>query len=180
MAVPRPACPEPGVNLEEDWELTDKDLKYVFVSWTYLITRLIFFSRHIIQLYIALNRTSASRRRRIMIQMMWCWWRFLFVSRLIHPSKIIFIGLESPKWLSVVNFRAEYVTNFVLFNVKKCTCAHLNTVNMQDKIKFKNCNITGVINANCHHILILSMVDLQKGERYLLQLVLNNRSEHHH
>lgn len=38
MAVPCPACPEPGVNLEEDWELTDKDLKYVFVSWTYLIT----------------------------------------------------------------------------------------------------------------------------------------------
>jgi hypothetical protein len=32
MAVPCPACPEPGVNLEEGWELTDEDLKYVFLS----------------------------------------------------------------------------------------------------------------------------------------------------
>jgi len=39
---------------------------------------------------------------------------------------------------------------------------------MQDKIKFKNCDITGVVNVECRHILIMSMVDLQKGERWAL------------
>lgn len=53
---------------------------------------------------------------------------------------------------------------------QKCTCAHLNAVNMQDKLKFKNCDITGVINAECHHIYILSMVDLQKGERCVVTI----------
>ena len=53
----------------------------------------------------------------------------------------------------------------LLLSQQKCTCAHLNAVNMQDKIKFKNCDITGVVNVECRHILILSMVDLQKGER---------------
>lgn len=48
---------------------------------------------------------------------------------------------------------------------QKSTCAYLNAVNLQDKLKFKNCDITGVINAECHHVYILSMIDLQLGER---------------
>ena len=42
---------------------------------------------------------------------------------------------------------------------------HLNAVNMQDKLNFKNCNITSVINVEYCHTITLSMVDLQKGEK---------------
>lgn len=40
---------------------------------------------------------------------------------------------------------------------------------MQNKIKFKGTVITGVVAVECmRHIFFLSMVDLQKGERYIL------------
>ena len=31
MAVPCPACPEPDVNMEDDWELTDDDFKFIHI-----------------------------------------------------------------------------------------------------------------------------------------------------
>ena len=33
MAVPCPACPEPGVNMEEGWDLTDEELRFVFQTF---------------------------------------------------------------------------------------------------------------------------------------------------
>ncbi|KAF8576795.1 hypothetical protein K439DRAFT_1366257, partial [Ramaria rubella] len=52
---------------------------------------------------------------------------------------------------------------------EKSTCAHLKAVNMQNKTKFKNVQVTGIVMIVCaRHGLILpgSVVDLQKGERY--------------
>jgi Kyakuja-Dileera-Zisupton transposase len=49
--------------------------------------------------------------------------------------------------------------------LQKSTCAHLKVVNMQDKIKFRSMDITGVVSTTCRHIFVLSTVDLQKGER---------------
>ncbi|KAF8589210.1 hypothetical protein K439DRAFT_1333200 [Ramaria rubella] len=52
---------------------------------------------------------------------------------------------------------------------EKSMCAHLKAVNMQNKTKFKNVEVTGVVMMVCaHHGLILprSVVNLQKGERY--------------
>ncbi|KAF8511104.1 hypothetical protein JB92DRAFT_3118385 [Gautieria morchelliformis] len=52
---------------------------------------------------------------------------------------------------------------------EKSTCAHLKAVNMQNKAKFKNAEITGVVAVVCaRHGIIQpgAVVDLQKGERY--------------
>ncbi|TDL17558.1 hypothetical protein BD410DRAFT_843487 [Rickenella mellea] len=52
---------------------------------------------------------------------------------------------------------------------EKSTCAHLNAVNMQEKMKFKNMEITGVVACkDGRHDFFRrgAMVDLQKGERY--------------
>ncbi|KAJ7156652.1 hypothetical protein C8R46DRAFT_1226130 [Mycena filopes] len=45
-------------------------------------------------------------------------------------------------------------------------CNHLKAVNNQDKKKFKNMRITGLVNAQCSHVYITASVDLQFGERY--------------
>ncbi|KAF7975232.1 hypothetical protein HWV62_10194 [Athelia sp. TMB] len=52
---------------------------------------------------------------------------------------------------------------------EKSTCAKLNAVDMQNKLKFRGCVITGVVAINCarHNFFRHgSMVDLQKGEKF--------------
>lgn len=52
--------------------------------------------------------------------------------------------------------------------IKKSTCAKLNAVDMQNKLKFRGCTITGVVAVNCarHNFFRHgSMVDLQLGEK---------------
>ncbi|KAF7355830.1 CxC2 domain-containing protein [Mycena venus] len=46
------------------------------------------------------------------------------------------------------------------------TCNYLKAVNKQDKKKFKNMKITGIVNIQCSHVFIKASVDLQHGERY--------------
>ncbi|KAF9471253.1 hypothetical protein BDN70DRAFT_977471 [Pholiota conissans] len=59
---------------------------------------------------------------------------------------------------------SEY-NNFV-FHIK-VTCSRFNAVEMQNKMKFKGSIITGVLAIQCNrHVFYISMVDLQKGERY--------------
>ncbi|KAG7090398.1 hypothetical protein E1B28_009517 [Marasmius oreades] len=62
----------------------------------------------------------------------------------------------------------EYVVSIVLRpEDEKSTCSRLHAVDMQNKLKFKGCVITGVIAVECgRHCVFLSMVDLQKGERF--------------
>ncbi|KAJ6466512.1 hypothetical protein DFH09DRAFT_956689 [Mycena vulgaris] len=49
---------------------------------------------------------------------------------------------------------------------EKSTCNYLKAVNNQDKKKFKNMEITGIVNTQCSHVFIKTSVDLQFGERY--------------
>ncbi|TFK35116.1 hypothetical protein BDQ12DRAFT_726248 [Crucibulum laeve] len=49
---------------------------------------------------------------------------------------------------------------------EKSTCSHLNALNKQDRKKFKNMDITGVVNLQCSHVFIKASVDLQFGERF--------------
>ncbi|KAF7969559.1 hypothetical protein HWV62_26913 [Athelia sp. TMB] len=52
---------------------------------------------------------------------------------------------------------------------EKSTCAKLNAVDMQNKLKFRGCTITGVVSVNCarHNFFWHgSTVDLQLGEKY--------------
>ncbi|KAJ3766473.1 hypothetical protein FB446DRAFT_794081 [Lentinula raphanica] len=49
---------------------------------------------------------------------------------------------------------------------EKSTCSYLNVVNNQNKSKFKNMRITGVVNVVCSHSIIRSSVNLPKGEAH--------------
>ncbi|KAF8955769.1 hypothetical protein BDZ97DRAFT_1709000 [Flammula alnicola] len=49
---------------------------------------------------------------------------------------------------------------------EKSTCSYLNAVNKQNRKKFKNMDITGIVNIQCSHVFIQSSVDLQLGERF--------------
>ncbi|KAJ6467656.1 hypothetical protein C8R47DRAFT_1056068 [Mycena vitilis] len=49
----------------------------------------------------------------------------------------------------------------------KSTCSYLKAVNNQDKKKFKNMDVTGIVNTQCSHVFVKASVDLQYGERYV-------------
>ncbi|KAJ3710758.1 hypothetical protein C8R42DRAFT_596813 [Lentinula raphanica] len=49
---------------------------------------------------------------------------------------------------------------------EKSTCSYLSIVNNQNKSKFKNMKITGVVNVVCSHSIIKSSVNLFKGEAH--------------
>ncbi|KAJ2936130.1 hypothetical protein H1R20_g966, partial [Candolleomyces eurysporus] len=40
-------------------------------------------------------------------------------------------------------------------------------MNKQDRKKFKNMRITGIINVQCDHVLVKSSADMQLGERFI-------------
>ncbi|KAK6966548.1 hypothetical protein R3P38DRAFT_2816040 [Favolaschia claudopus] len=48
----------------------------------------------------------------------------------------------------------------------RSNCNNLNAVNNQDKKKFENTEITGIVNVQCTHVFVKASVDLQHGERY--------------
>ncbi|PBK92802.1 hypothetical protein ARMGADRAFT_1080865 [Armillaria gallica] len=61
----------------------------------------------------------------------------------------------------------EYIEKVVATSDEKSTCSQFNAVEMQNKMKFKGCVITGVIAVECgRHCIFISMVDLHKGERF--------------
>ncbi|KAJ3506738.1 hypothetical protein NMY22_g17151 [Coprinellus aureogranulatus] len=71
--------------------------------------------------------------------------------------------------------RAQFPTDEVLEShlrpiqgeaAEKSTCTNLNAANKQDRKKFKNMDITGVVNIQCSHVFVKSTVDLQMGERF--------------
>lgn len=49
--------------------------------------------------------------------------------------------------------------------LQKSTCNYLKAVNNQDRSKMANKDVTGVVHAQCSHVVIQSTVDLQLGER---------------
>ncbi|KAJ6513753.1 hypothetical protein C8R47DRAFT_1286610 [Mycena vitilis] len=50
---------------------------------------------------------------------------------------------------------------------EKSTCNYLKAVNNQDKKKFKNMEITGIVNTQCSHVFVRASVDLEIGERFV-------------
>ncbi|KAK1221214.1 hypothetical protein PQX77_015973 [Marasmius sp. AFHP31] len=51
-------------------------------------------------------------------------------------------------------------------NTEKSTCNYLKVVNNQDKKKFKNMAVTGIVGVQCSHVFMLSAVDLTAGEGF--------------
>ncbi|KAK1221248.1 hypothetical protein PQX77_015947 [Marasmius sp. AFHP31] len=50
---------------------------------------------------------------------------------------------------------------------EKSVCGHLNTINKQNKTKFKNMDISGIVNCQCCHIFVRSSANLKCGERWV-------------
>ena len=91
------------------------------------------------------------------------------------------IFLEDSKYLTYISMvkdspevRNVYVMGFyrlsLMFLVEqKSNCTRLKAVEMQNRTKFKNAVVTGIVGANdTRHFLYISTVDLQKGERRVL------------
>ncbi|KAL0068273.1 hypothetical protein AAF712_004660 [Marasmius tenuissimus] len=49
---------------------------------------------------------------------------------------------------------------------EKSTCNYLKVVNNQDKKKFKNMSVTGIVGVQCSHVFMLSAVDLTASEGF--------------
>ncbi|KAK1230695.1 hypothetical protein PQX77_006210 [Marasmius sp. AFHP31] len=71
------------------------------------------------------------------------------------------------------------------FQNEKCLCGHtIKAIEKQNRVKFKNMDISGIVNCQCDHIFVWSSVDLQLGERfvntdYVLRLALELHDFHH-
>ncbi|KAJ6529952.1 hypothetical protein DFH09DRAFT_1093763 [Mycena vulgaris] len=60
----------------------------------------------------------------------------------------------------------EYLANAPK-SQEKSTCNYLKAINNQDKKKFKNREVTGIVNVQCSHVFVQSSVDLEFGERFV-------------
>lgn len=96
---------------------------------------------------------------------------------LLSGRGIFPVDADFQKYLADVGDSPEVCGVYeILFNKEprlragqKSTCAKLNAVEMQNKLKFRGCKVTGVVSVNCarHNLFRFgSMVDLYKGERY--------------
>ncbi|KAK1215180.1 hypothetical protein PQX77_022217 [Marasmius sp. AFHP31] len=60
-----------------------------------------------------------------------------------------------------------YVVRVVKTSVEKSTCSDFKAIDLQNRLKFKGCDVTGVVGVECgRHSVFLAMVDLHKGERF--------------
>ncbi|KAK0491689.1 hypothetical protein IW261DRAFT_1556841 [Armillaria novae-zelandiae] len=58
-----------------------------------------------------------------------------------------------------------YEQDVVATSDEKSTCSNFNAIEMQNKLKFHGCVVTGVVAVECgRHSVFLSMADLHKGE----------------
>ncbi|KAF8074505.1 hypothetical protein FPV67DRAFT_1725303 [Lyophyllum atratum] len=49
---------------------------------------------------------------------------------------------------------------------EKSDCNYLNAMNKQDRKKFKNMDVTGIVNIQCPHVFVEASVDMQYGEKF--------------
>ncbi|TDL14301.1 hypothetical protein BD410DRAFT_734301 [Rickenella mellea] len=149
MAVQCPACPEPGFNMDERIEPLDKSI-----------------IRHTETIFLSLDGNFRLQRKK----------------KNNDPDDIALIkgayfpdGQEYKDYLRKVGDNTPEVPTFhpALHLTSECdfqksTCAKLNAVNMQEKIKFKGMVCTGVVKCKCaRHDFSLpkATANLQKGER---------------
>ncbi|KAJ3833683.1 hypothetical protein F5878DRAFT_546120, partial [Lentinula raphanica] len=152
-----PACPEDGYNMEIGWERTPEHLKYVIHSSVALMIHAAL--RHLNQEQLELDGNFHLQQ--------------LEKKNYSDPNDI---SLETAKGIGYFpdeDIYKEYQkaaldTPLIVFKPQKSTCSYLNIVNNQNKSKFKNMKITGVVNVVCSHSIIRSSVNLPKGEAHKL------------
>ncbi|KAK7013621.1 hypothetical protein VNI00_019465 [Paramarasmius palmivorus] len=62
---------------------------------------------------------------------------------------------------------------------EKSVCGHLGALNKQNRAKFKNTDISGIVNVQCDHIFVLASGNLKLGERYIAVDRVVARALHH-
>ncbi|KAJ3825993.1 hypothetical protein F5880DRAFT_1477138, partial [Lentinula raphanica] len=144
-----PACPEEGYNMENGWERTPDYLKYVRYFYPMINTYLS--SRHLNQEQLELDGNFHLQQ--------------LEKKNYSDPNDI---SLETANGVGYFPDEDMYETyqNSATDSNEKSTCSYLNIVNNQNKSKFKNMKITGVVNVVCSHSIIRSSVNLSKGEAH--------------
>ncbi|KAF9545130.1 hypothetical protein CPC08DRAFT_823958 [Agrocybe pediades] len=60
----------------------------------------------------------------------------------------------------------KYIKRLPQNTKEKVPCEHLKAISALNRKKFKNMDITGIVNIQCSHVFIKSMVDLQLGEKF--------------
>lgn len=68
-----------------------------------------------------------------------------------------------------INVASTLMFPSLVIRLQKVVCDHLKAIKNRQRggKKFKNLDVTGVVNIQCSHINIKSTVDLQAGERYI-------------
>ncbi|CAA7262273.1 unnamed protein product [Cyclocybe aegerita] len=130
LSVYCPACPEPEVNMEPNWQKTLIEYRHLNQTQHTLD------SNHHANKFI--KNTDPDNVS-------------LFGGRACFPDDAIF---------------QAYLKSQPANLPEKTTCSYLNAVNKQNRKKFNNMDITGIVNAQCGHVFVKSSVDLQLGERF--------------
>ncbi|KJA19668.1 hypothetical protein HYPSUDRAFT_204406 [Hypholoma sublateritium FD-334 SS-4] len=60
----------------------------------------------------------------------------------------------------------RYLDGIPINSKEKVICDHLKAMEKQNRKKFKNMDVTGVVQIQCSHVMVKSTVDLQLGERF--------------
>ncbi|KAF8520555.1 hypothetical protein JB92DRAFT_2786172 [Gautieria morchelliformis] len=139
LAVRCPACPEDNFNMPDSWRNTHASRRYIHQRW----------------LSIDGNFSAQKKKKQD------------------DPDDVTlgeghgYCAESSAYWTYLSEIGETPEVN--AWNLQKSTCAHLKAVNMQNKAKFKNAEITSVVAVVCaRHGIIQpgAIVDLQKGKRY--------------
>lgn len=165
------SCPEPGFNMAEICNQDLGEFRWVptFPSRTF---SLIAFSRHLYELFLSADGHLGLR---------------LKDGKINDPDDIYLLGTRAffpddktfYEYLNAVGDTPEVsgssLSNpyfiFIWYNIMpphKSTCAKLNAVNLQNKLKFKSCKLSGIVSVNCARQGLFrqgSVADLQRGER---------------
>ncbi|KAG5635468.1 hypothetical protein H0H81_011141 [Sphagnurus paluster] len=126
-----PACPEPGLNMETEWNDTPDDLKHLNSK------KMTADGNHHVN-HFAKPKTSNPDDVS------------LFAGRVYFP--------EDTKYREDLKKVPETAS-------EKSNCNYLNAINKQDRKKFKNMDITGIVNIQSPHVLVESSVDIQYSEK---------------
>ncbi|KAL0568932.1 hypothetical protein V5O48_013043 [Marasmius crinis-equi] len=83
-----------------------------------------------------------------------------------HGENVSLLNCEGAGYFPPEGEMKEYLA-IAPKNVEKSTCNYLKAVNNQDKKKFKNMSVSGVVAVACSHVFVLSAVDLTAGEGFI-------------
>ena len=92
----------------------------------------------------------------------------LFWGRVYFPDDTTYWNYV--KWiptLEEVHYPSLYLPSIADVWVQKTICVNLKAENNADWKKFKNTDISGIVQIQCSNVFVLSLVNLQLGEKYV-------------